>query len=89
MPSKSFDTFRTDIARARALVDLATSLPSGSAAEQLLRDDVLRSGWMFAVGAMDAYFCDAYADVIAAARICKAREGAVVLPSLCLLSKCR
>jgi hypothetical protein len=84
MPANARDTFRIDIARAQALVDHAASLPSGSDPEHLLRDDVLRSGWMFAVGAMDAYFCDAYADVIAATLICKAREPGVVLPAFVL-----
>jgi len=36
---------------------------------------------MFGVGAMDAYFCDAYADIIAATMLCKSREPAVVLPA--------
>jgi len=35
---------------------------------------------MFSVGALDAYFCDAYSDIIAAAMLCKARESAVKLP---------
>ncbi len=49
-------------------------------AEQLLRSDLLRSSWMFAVGAMDAYFCDAYTDLIAATASSKTRQPAVTLP---------
>jgi hypothetical protein len=35
---------------------------------------------MFAVGALDAYFCDAYTDVVAATIIAKSRHPAMVLP---------
>jgi hypothetical protein len=35
---------------------------------------------MFAVGALDAYFCDAYTDVIAATASSKCREPAITLP---------
>jgi hypothetical protein len=41
---------------------------------------LLRSGWMFAVGALDAYFCDAYTDIVAATIISKSRHPAVILP---------
>src|SRR5205807_7187354 len=51
-----------------------------AAAEHMLRGDVLRSAWMFAVGALDAYFCDAYTDVVAATIISKSRQPAIVLP---------
>jgi hypothetical protein len=40
----------------------------------------LRSAWMFAVGGLDAYYCDAYTDVVAAAIISKSRYPAMVLP---------
>lgn len=46
----------------------------------MLRSDLLRSAWMFAVGAMDAYFCDAYTDIVAAAIISKNRYPAANLP---------
>jgi hypothetical protein len=46
----------------------------------MLRSDVLRSAWMFAVGALDAYFCDAYTDVVAATVISKSRQPAISLP---------
>jgi hypothetical protein len=35
---------------------------------------------MFAVGALDAYFCDAYTDVVAATIIAKSRQATVALP---------
>jgi len=35
---------------------------------------------MFAVGALDAYFCDAYTDIIAATASSKSRQPAIVLP---------
>ena len=51
-----------------------------SAEELMLRSDLLRSAWMFAVGAMDAYFCDAYTDIVAAAISSKSRHPAANLP---------
>lgn len=51
--------FNEDIARARALVDHADGQPSST-----LQDDIFRAAWMMAVGASDAFFCDAYADLI-------------------------
>ncbi len=38
------------------------------------------SAWMFAVGALDAYFCDAYTDVVAATIISKSRHSTMTLP---------
>ena len=51
--------FEEDIARANDLIAHASNQPVGG-----LKDDLLRSGLMIAVGACDAYFCDAYADLI-------------------------
>lgn len=59
--------FDEDLARARALVRHAHPLP-----ESVVRDDIMRAAWMMAVGATDAYFCDAYADL--AARTLQARQ---------------
>jgi hypothetical protein len=83
MPTRAIKTFRLDIQRANALVRCADSPPfiPATGATGALRSDILRSGWMFAVGAMDAYFCDAYADIIGATLISKSREPAVRLPS--------
>src|SRR5262249_45181552 len=55
-------------------------LPVGTPEQQVLRSDLFRSGWMFAVGALDAYFCDAYTDVVAAPIIAKSRYPALILP---------
>ena len=59
--------FSEDLDRARALVNHADQQATST-----LKDDVLRAGWMMAVGACDAYFCDFYADL--AARTLQARE---------------
>lgn len=80
MPVTALNHFQQDLARARALVAHADGLPTATAKEQLLRSDLLRSGWMFAVGALDAYFCDAYTDVVAATIIAKSRQPAIRLP---------
>lgn len=80
MPATALNHFRQDMGRARAIVTHADPLPRTNAAEQLLRSDLLRSAWMFAVGAMDAYFCDAYTDIVAATIISKTRYPAANLP---------
>jgi len=64
MPTTPKTHFDEDIARAASLVGVASGLPAMNDAERLTRDDVLRSAWMFAVGAMDAYFCDAYVSAL-------------------------
>lgn len=66
--------FTEDIARARALVSHAEPLPEG-----LIKKDVLRAAWMMAVGAADAYFCDAYADLVSRTLRAKERERHVPL----------
>lgn len=80
MPDTAIQHFRDDIARARAIVAHAHLLPHATAAEKRLRSDLLRSAWMFAVGALDAYFCDAYTDIIAATASSKSRQPAIALP---------
>jgi hypothetical protein len=80
MPDSAITPFRENIVRAKALVAHAKSLPRITEAEDLLCDDILRSAWMFAVGAMDAYFCDAYADLIAATLMAKNHQPLVILP---------
>ena len=80
MPGTALQHFQDDISRAGAIIDHAHALPIGTAAEQTLRSDVLRSGWMFAVGALDAYFCDAYTDIVAATIISKTRHPAMEVP---------
>jgi hypothetical protein len=56
VPATAFIHFQEDISRAQAILDHANPLPTGSDAERLLRSDLLRSSWMFAIGALDAYF---------------------------------
>jgi hypothetical protein len=80
MPATALQYFDEDIARARAILAHADPLPRTNAVEQSLRSDLLRSGWMFAVGAMDAYFCDAYTDLVAATASSKSRQPAITLP---------
>lgn len=84
MPATALQHFHEDIARARALIGLADTMPAGTAAEQLLRGDVLRSAWMFSVGALDAYFCDAYTDLIAHTIISKNRHAVQNPPGFAL-----
>lgn len=62
MPGTAFEHFTQDITRAKALKTHAETLPAASSD---LADDIYRASWMMAVGAMDAYFCDAFADVLA------------------------
>ena len=80
MPLTALNHFEQDIARARAVVSHAAALPGGTPPDQLLRGDLLRAGWMFAVGSFDAYFCDAYTDLVAATIIAKSRHPALTLP---------
>jgi hypothetical protein len=79
VPGTALGHFQQDIGRARAIVAHADPLPQGTAAQQLLRGDLLRSAWMFGVGALDAYFCDAYTDIVAATIIAKSRHAVLVL----------
>lgn len=80
MPTTALQHFKEDIDRAKAIVKHADPLPRGTDAEKLLRSDLLRSAWMFAVGALDAYFCDAYTDIIAATASSKSRQPEILLP---------
>jgi hypothetical protein len=80
MPRTALVHFGEDVGRARAIVGHAEPLPQTSDEERLLRSDLFRSAWMFAVGAFDAFFCDAYTDVVAATVISKSRHSAMTLP---------
>lgn len=80
MPATALQHFNDDIARAKAIITHAHLLPHATPAEKLLRSDLLRSAWMFSVGALDAYFCDAYTDIIAATANSKSRQPAITLP---------
>jgi hypothetical protein len=80
LPATALQHFKEDIARAKAVVAHAGALPRGNDAEQLLRSDLLRAGWIYAVAALDAYFCDAYTDLIAGTISSKSRQPTIVLP---------
>jgi hypothetical protein len=80
VPATGLQHFREDIARARAIVAHADPLPRSNQAERLLRSDLLRGVWMFAVGASDAYFCDAYTDIVAVTASSKSRQPGITLP---------
>jgi len=80
MPTIALQYFNDDIARAEAIRAHAHTLPSHTESQMSLRSDLLRSSWMFAIGALDAYFCDAYTDVVAAAIISKNRKTNITLP---------
>jgi hypothetical protein len=80
VPTTARQHFDEDIARAAAIIAQADLLPRTNDTERLLHSDLLRAGWMFAVGALDAYFCDAYTDIVAATANSKSRQSNVVLP---------
>ncbi len=67
--------FNADIDRARSLRTHAIALPAG-----VLQSDVLRAAWMMAVGACDAYFSDAYADLVSRAIRAKELQPAIAIP---------
>lgn len=67
--------FTDDITRARALLAHAGTQQVGR-----LHDDIVRSAWMFAVGAVDAYFSDAYASLVAKTLQAKEIEPATNIP---------
>lgn len=80
MPATAYQHFIDDIARAESLIDHAEALPHPTVPERLLQSDIFRSGWMFAVGALDAYLCDAYSWVVGGTLIAKDHQPAVNLP---------
>lgn len=80
MPTRALQHFRDDVRRSRSLLEIARGANSIVAGAADLTEDLHRCAWMFAVGALDAYFCDAYADVVAATIIAKKRQPAVALP---------
>jgi hypothetical protein len=79
MPNTARKHFDEDIARAEAIWMHADGLPSANAPQAALRADLLRSALMYAVGAMDAYFCDAYADLVARTLRAKSIQGSFAL----------
>src|ERR1017187_3652729 len=67
--------FAEDIGRARDLVAHARMLPTG-----VVQDDIQRAALMMAVGACDAYFSDAYVDLISRALRAKDLEPGIPIP---------
>jgi hypothetical protein len=67
--------FNEDVGRAAALHALAEPMAAG-----IVRDDILRAAWMMAVGACDAYFSDAYADLVSRTLQAKALHPAMAIP---------
>lgn len=80
MPTTPLRYFNEDIARARESIALATTQPVETHLQLQLRSDLFRSARMFAVAALDGYFCGAYADLVAATIISKTRQDLVILP---------
>jgi hypothetical protein len=81
MPTTAKAHFNQDLARAQSIIAQAGPLPTVTAADRLLRDDFLGSAWMFTIGAMDAYFCDAYVAILTKAIRAKSIQANVVLPT--------
>ncbi len=79
MPATPRQHFNQDIARASSIITHAAGLPAAPAAVAV-RDDILRSAWMLAVGAMDAYFCDAYVAVVVLTLRAKSIQASVDVP---------
>ena len=71
-PKNHFDA---DLNRARALLAHARTLNPDT-----LQHDIFRAAWMMAVGASDAYFSDAYGDLLARTLRAKGIEGAIAIP---------
>ena len=67
--------FDDDIHRAKELLNHAVSLPDGD-----LKYDIMRASLMMCVGASDAYFSDAYADLISRAIRAKDLEPSIGIP---------
>jgi hypothetical protein len=81
MPETPKRHFDSDIGRAKSLIKHAKIMECSTPEERLLRDDVCRSAWMFAVGAMDAYFCDAYVHYVTTTIRAKSIQSNVSLPA--------
>ncbi len=66
--------FDEDVQRAKDIHRHATGVADGR-----LKDDLLRSAWMVGVGASDAFFCDAYADLVSRTLRAKEKQSSVQL----------
>ncbi|MFN7698882.1 MAG: hypothetical protein ACK6CU_26805 [Deltaproteobacteria bacterium] len=73
MPTTARRHFNEDIKRAEDLYTAAAAIPPANAA---LAEDQFRGAVVMAVGAMDAYLCDAYVDCLAKAlKACRTTPG--------------
>ncbi|MBW3760591.1 hypothetical protein GL264_07170 [Aeromonas jandaei] len=73
MTTTAYRHFGEDITRARDLkIHADTQI-------EPLRSDLYRASWMLAVGAMDAYFCDAFADILAKVLLAKSHQSNIKL----------
>lgn len=68
--------FDQDIERATQVLSHAEPMLAGT-----LRDDIMRASWMMGVGACDAYFSDAYADLVSRALRAKEIEPSIEVPN--------
>lgn len=68
--------FNEDIERAKALKNFANGLANNE-----LKRDIFRASWMTAVGAFDAYYCDAYGDLLSRTFRAKKAQSGVSLPN--------
>lgn len=80
MPQTAFAHFESDLERTRQILAHGRAMQTTSDAERLLQDDLFRSAWMFGVGAMDAYFCDAYISLLTRTLTAKSLQPTVKLP---------
>lgn len=74
MPSTALSHFIQDIDRAKDLRLHADTLSAST-----LKDDIYRASWMIAIGALDAYFCDAFADLLSKILIAKSIDNRIQL----------
>ncbi|WP_148296196.1 HEPN domain-containing protein [Methylophilus sp. OH31] len=73
MTTTAYRHFREDLIRARNLKTHADTQI------EPLKSDLYRSAWMLAVGALDAYFCDAFADILAKILLAKNYQSNIKL----------
>ena len=81
MPATAKKHFDEDIARANAILGQAHGMPHSTPEEKLVKEDLFRCSLMYGVGAVDAYFCDAYADLIARTLRAKTLQGNIAIPN--------
>jgi hypothetical protein len=68
--------FDEDIKRASDMTTHASPLPVS-----VVSDDIRRAAWMMAVGALDAFFSDAYADLVARTLRARDIQDEITIPS--------